>query len=71
MPSWQRAHPAGVNRSADGVNVQSGPGSGEVEVLGTAVAAAVVDTDGGAAADGASLGWSCKNHEGNTDLLLG
>lgn len=41
-------------------------GIGEVQVLGTA-AAAVADTDGGAAVDGASGGSSRKDHERNHD----
>lgn len=62
------APPAGGRRNAGGGNVQPGweAGAGGVQVLGTA-AAVVVDTDGGAAADGASLGWSHRGHEGNCD----
>lgn len=45
-------------------------GAGEEEVLGTAVAA-VVDSDGAAVDEGASLGWSRRDHEGKRDLLAG
>lgn len=69
MPLQQRVPPAGEKRNVGGANVPPGwvAGVGEVQVLGTAAAAVVVDTDGGAAADGASLGLSRKGHERNHD----
>lgn len=45
-------------------------GAGEMLVLGAAAAAVDAGTDG-AAADGASLGWSHRGHVGNPDLSGG
>lgn len=71
MPSQQRVPLAGGSRSVGGGNVQPGlaVGVGEMLVLGAAAAAAAVDTDG-AAADGASLGWSHRGRVGNHDLSV-
>lgn len=64
-------HPASASRSVGGENALPGLAAGDEkeEVLVIAVAVVVVDTDGVADDDGASLGWSCRGHEESHDLL--